>query len=223
LKVSREELSKKLEISQKELDKWIENKLITPIKESGDSFTEQALLYGEVVKNFLSMGYSYKEITKIKNEIGLPLKKNGIETAFAKSQLLTVGELADKGGVNTRTIKFWEEKGLINPFQRTEGGFRLYRTQDILLVKFIKDLQTFNYTLSEIGNIIHLVEQEFSLGNDMSSDVTPEELEKIASGLEYLINYMKEARKASYRVEAVFNRRLKAVLKLIKYVKGSAH
>jgi DNA-binding transcriptional MerR regulator len=223
LKVSREKLSQKLEISQKELEKWIENKLIAPIEGSGDSFSEQTLLYGQVVKNFLSMGYSYKEIVKIKNEIGLPLKKDGNDTTFTKSQLLTVGELADKGGVNKRTIKFWEEKGLINPFQRTEGGFRLYRTQDILLVKFIKDLQTFNYTLSEIGNIIRLVEQEFGLGNDMSGDVTPEELDKIVSGLEYLIDYMKEARKASYRVEAVFNRRLKAVLKMIKHERGSAH
>lgn len=223
MKVSREELSQQLEISQKEMDKWIENKLIAPLEESGDSFTGQALLYGEVVKNFLSMGYSYKEIAKIKNEVGLPLKKVGGETTLTKSQLLTVGELADKGGVNTRTIKFWEEKGLINPFQRTEGGFRLYRTIDILLVKFIKDLQTFNYTLSEIGNIIHLVGPEFDLESDMSEDVTLEGLEKIVSGLEYLIEYMKEARKASYRVETVFNKRLKNVLKLIKQERGSAH
>jgi DNA-binding transcriptional MerR regulator len=221
--VSREDLSKKLEISQKELDKWIQNKLITPLKDSGDSFNQQTLLYGEVVKNFLAMGYSYKEIAKIKNEVGLPLHKDGGETALAKSQLLTVGELADKGGVNTRTIKYWEEKGLINPFQRTEGGFRLYRTEDILLVKFIKDLQTFNYTLSEIGNIIRLVGQEFGLESTISVDLTSEELEKIVSGLEYLIEYMKEARKASFRVETVFNKRLKAVLKLKKHERGSAH
>ncbi len=210
----------KLDITQNELEKWIQSKLIVPVSDSGDYFPEQALQYGKAVKNFLSMGYSYEAIAKIKNEIGLPIKDK-TEKPLEKTRLLTVGELAEQGGVNTRTIKFWEEKGLINPHQRTEGGFRLYRVQDILLVKFIKDLQTFNYTLSEIGNIIKLVGPEFDHGQADAKEEDIEGLEKIASGLEYLIEYMKESRKASFRVEAIFNRRLKAVLKSIKQKRGS--
>ena len=53
-----------------------------------------------------------------------------------------------------RTIKFWEEKGLIAPHRRTEGGFRLYRPGEVVLLAFIKDLQAFNYTLAEIGTIL---------------------------------------------------------------------
>ena len=56
--------------------------------------------------------------------------------------------------MNVRTIKFWEEKGLISPHKRTEGGFRLYRPSEVVRVSFIKDLQAFNYTLAEIGNIL---------------------------------------------------------------------
>jgi DNA-binding transcriptional MerR regulator len=220
LKINREEFVQKLDITRNELEKWIENKLVIPVSAEGDYFSQQALLYGEAVKNFLAMGYSYEEIAKIKNEIGLPLKENR-QKLPVKTHLLTVGELAEQGGVNTRTIKFWEEKGLINPYQRTEGGFRLYRVQDILLVKFIKDLQTFNYTLSDIGNIFKLVGPEFDPEKEKADDLQLEELEKIASGLEYLIEYMKESRKASYRVETLFSKRLKSVLKAIKQKRDS--
>lgn len=220
MKVSREEFVQKLNISHNELQKWVENKLVVPISVEGDYFSEQALLYGQAVKNFLTMGYSYEEIAKIKNEIGLPMKENRPKPSL-KTHLLTVGELAEQGGVNTRTIKFWEEKGLINPYQRTEGGFRLYRVQDVLLVKFIKDLQTFNYTLSDIGNIIKLVGPEFEQELEKIDELQVPELEKMASGLEYLITYMKESRKASYRVETVFCKRLKSVLKTIKLKRES--
>jgi DNA-binding transcriptional MerR regulator len=220
LKVSREEFVQKLDISHNELQKWVENRLVVPVSAEGDYFSEQALLYGEAVKNFLTMGYSYEEIAKIKNEIGLPLKESRQKPAL-KTHLLTVGELAEQGGVNTRTIKFWEEKGLVNPFQRTEGGFRLYRVQDVLLVRFIKDLQTFNYTLSDIGNIIKLVGPEFDPEKENTKELQVLELEKMASGLEYLIAYMKESRKASYRVETIFSKRLKSVLKIIKLKKES--
>ena len=39
---------------------------------------------------------------------------------------LTVGNLADKIGVSPRTIKHWEDKGIIEPDMRSDGGFRLY-------------------------------------------------------------------------------------------------
>jgi DNA-binding transcriptional MerR regulator len=215
LKITREELIQKLAISENELNTWIEHKLLTPASEGGIYFPNYALLYGEAIKKFLAMGYSYKEIGKIKNEIGLPIK-DGKQKILTRAQLLTIGELAEQGEVNTRTIKFWEEKGLINPFQRSEGGFRLYRVQDVLRVKFIKDLQMFNYTLAEIGSIIKLAGNEYDYGNILSEVFSIEELEKTASGLEYLIEYMKETRKATYRVEAIFSKRLKAILKLIK-------
>jgi DNA-binding transcriptional MerR regulator len=214
LNYSLKELAKKLDVSPDTLEGWVENELLSPSSLKSNYFGDHALREGEVIKKFLSMGYSLAEIAKIRKEIGLP-SKYGSKATVALSEYLTVGELAEMGGVNTRTIKFWEEKGLIKPCQRSEGGFRLYKTRDVDLVKFIKDLQTFNYTLSEIGNILNLMGEEME-SEAVLMQMNVSELEKVHSALEYLIQRMRETRQASSRVEALFAKRLKIVMRLFK-------
>jgi DNA-binding transcriptional MerR regulator len=214
LKYSLKELAKKLDVSAETLSGWLGKELLASAAVRADYFGDEAVREGEAVKKFLAMGYSLAEIAKIRKEIGLPIKDDFKATA-ALSDRLTVGELAEQGGVNTRTIKFWEEKGLIHPCQRSEGGFRLFLAQDVELVKFIKDLQTFNYTLSEIGNILKLMGKEIESTADLT-DLSAAELEKIHAALEYLIARMRETRHASLRVEAYFAKRLKVVARLYK-------
>ena len=67
-----------------------------------------------------------------------------------KDSFLTVGNLAERSGVSPRTIKHWEDKGIIEPDMRTEGGFRLYSESYVFLCQLIRDLQLFGYTLEEI-------------------------------------------------------------------------
>ncbi len=219
MKYSLKELAKKLDVSAETLSGWLEKELFASSVVQSDYFSDLAVREGEAIKKFLTMGYSLPEIAKIRKEIGLP-SKDGAKVTAALTDRLTVGELAERGGVNTRTIKFWEEKGLIQPCQRSEGGFRLFKAQDVELVEFIKDLQTFNYTLSEIGNILKLAGKP--LGSAEGLDGLPAgELEKIHSALEYLIARMRETRQASLRVEALFAKRLKAVARLYKPAKKS--
>lgn len=211
---SLKELAKKLDISPETLSGWVEKELIMSPAPGKEFFGDGAFREGEVVKKFLSMGYSVAEIAKIRKEIGLPVK-DSLKTAAATGTFLTVGELAEKGGVNTRTIKFWEEKGLIHPLQRSDGGFRLYTAREVDLVKVIKDLQTFNYTLSEIGNILKLIGKDAESEDELQG-VKTAELEKIQAALEYLIERMRETRQASTRVESLFAKRLKVVSRLFK-------
>lgn len=214
MKYSLSDLAKKLDVSTETLLGWLEKDLITPSISHTDMYGDAALRECEAVKKFLTMGYSIAEIAKIRREIGLPVKETSRVQPMARDRL-TVGELAEQGGVNTRTIKFWEEKGLIHPCERSEGGFRLFQSRDVDLVKFIKDLQTFNYTLSEIGNILKLVGREGEGGADLES-LALTELEKIHSALEYLITRMRETRQASSRVESLFTRRLRLVARQLK-------
>jgi DNA-binding transcriptional MerR regulator len=193
----------------------MESGLISPLPGLGDLFQESALDEGELIKKFSSLGYALKEIQKIKRSVGLPLKDEK-GRYVSKSEFLTVGELADRSGINVRTVKFWEEKGLIDPYRRTEGGFRLYRPSDITLISFIKDLQTFNYTLSEIANILRLVGPDPSAAEADLGDMDIEAVEKLASSLEFLIGRMREVREASQRVESVFARRLRSVSRVLR-------
>jgi MerR family transcriptional regulator, repressor of the yfmOP operon len=66
-----------------------------------------------------------------------------------------IGEVAEKTGVTQRTLRFYEEKGLVQPPERMEGGFRLYSDQDVERILYIKQLQDLlGFTLSEIKEMV---------------------------------------------------------------------
>ena len=58
-------------------------------------------------------------------------------------ELHQIGEAAERTGLSIRTIRYYEEIGLVSPSGRTAGGFRLYTDDDLdrlLLVKAMKPL-----------------------------------------------------------------------------------
>lgn len=68
---------------------------------------------------------------------------------------LQIGEVAERTGVTQRTLRFYEEKGLLNPPSRMDGGFRLYSEDDVLRVEQIKRLQSLlGLTLAEIKEMV---------------------------------------------------------------------
>jgi MerR family copper efflux transcriptional regulator len=218
VELTRDELLQRLRITPRELEEWMENDLLAPLPGLADLFPETAIEEGELIKKFSTLGYALPEIQKIKRSVGLPVKDEKGHY-LSRSDFLTIGELAEKSGINVRTIKFWEEKGLIAPHRRTEGGFRLYRPGEVVLLAFIKDLQTFNYTLAEIGNILRLAGPDLGVTDTDLVDLPLQEIEKTGAALEYLIERMREVRDASARVETVFARRSRAVSRLIRLKK----
>src|SRR5438105_12090673 len=54
---------------------------------------------------------------------------------------LQIGEVAERTGVTQRTLRFYEEKGLLKPPSRMEGGFRLYSAEDVQRVERIRQMQ----------------------------------------------------------------------------------
>ena len=221
MELTRDELLQRLRITPRELEEWTENDLLTPLPGPADLFPESALEEGELIKKFSSLGYALPEIQKIKRSVGLPVKDEKGHY-LSRSDFLTIGELAEKSGINVRTIKFWEEKGLIVPHRRTEGGFRLYRPGEVVLLAFIKDLQTFNYTLAEIGTILKLAGPDLGATDTDLAALSLPEIEKTGAALEYLVERMREVRDASARVETVFARRLRAVSRLLRVKKRAA-
>ena len=215
MELTRDELLQRLRISPRELEEWTENDLLSSLPGDGGLFPESALEEGELIKKFCSLGYALPEIQKIKKSVGLPVRDEKGHYV-SRSEFLTIGELAEKSGINVRTIKFWEEKGLVAPHRRTEGGFRLYRPGDVVLLSFIKDLQAFNYTLAEIGNILRLAGPDLGATDADLAETPLPEVERAGSALEFLIERMREVRDASARVETVFARRLRAVTRMIR-------
>jgi DNA-binding transcriptional MerR regulator len=64
-----------------------------------------------------------------------------------------IGELSNSVGVSPRTIRYYEEIGLLNSVKRIEGGKRVYTDRDIQRLKFIKRLKHLGLTLSEMQEL----------------------------------------------------------------------
>ena len=68
---------------------------------------------------------------------------------------LQIGEVAERTGVTQRTLRFYEERGLLRPPSRMEGGFRLYSEEDVERVGQIRRLQNLlGLTLAEIKEMV---------------------------------------------------------------------
>jgi MerR family transcriptional regulator, repressor of the yfmOP operon len=64
-----------------------------------------------------------------------------------------IGELANLVEMSPRTIRYYEEIGLLNSIKRMEGGKRVYTDKDIQRLKFIKRLKHLGLTLSEMHEL----------------------------------------------------------------------
>jgi MerR family transcriptional regulator, repressor of the yfmOP operon len=69
--------------------------------------------------------------------------------------LLRIQEVAATLGLTTRTIRYYEELGLLEPAARSEGDYRLYDADDVERLRFIKALRDdAGFSLAEIGQML---------------------------------------------------------------------
>jgi DNA-binding transcriptional MerR regulator len=154
--LARDEFLAKASLAGETLAEWLRWKLLKPAGYADDKsplFAGEALDRAAHIRTLTELGYGTEEIQKILKKVGLPKKECGKKKDSGKDRFLTVGDLAEKSGVSPRTIKHWEDKGIIEPDMRTEGGFRLYSDGYVFLCKLILDLQLFGYTLEDIKTI----------------------------------------------------------------------
>jgi DNA-binding transcriptional MerR regulator len=77
------------------------------------------------------------------------------DAAASSKPLLKIQEVAAALGLTTRTIRYYEEIGLLEPAARSEGAYRLYDEDDLERLAFIKGLRDdAGFSLSEIGQLL---------------------------------------------------------------------
>ena len=69
---------------------------------------------------------------------------------------MLIGQLADALEIPTRTIRFYERKGLLPEPQRADNGYRVYDDATLARLRFIRTAQAAGLTLAEIASIIHV-------------------------------------------------------------------
>ncbi len=77
-----------------------------------------------------------------------------VATTPDKTVWLKIGEVAKRTGIGVETLRFYERSGLLSRPARTEGGYRLYDSEALDTLEFIKRAQTLGFTLDEIKRII---------------------------------------------------------------------
>ena len=75
----------------------------------------------------------------------------------ADERLLKIGEFARLTGVAARTLRFYEEKGLIDPAARTAAGYRLYGPEEAARLAFVKRAKRLGLSLDEIKELTDLI------------------------------------------------------------------
>ena len=69
---------------------------------------------------------------------------------------MRIGELAQKAGVTPRTIRYYENLGLLSPNEREGKGFRYYSQTELAKLQKIDCLKSLGLTLEEITTVIDL-------------------------------------------------------------------
>lgn len=69
-----------------------------------------------------------------------------------------IGEVATRVGLSLRTIRHWDELGLVTPSARSTGGFRLYTEDDVERLRFVKTLKPLDLGLDQIRALMAVID-----------------------------------------------------------------
>ncbi len=216
------ELAERTGVGPETLESWVDRGLLQPEGKGSSGapfFTDEMVDRVAQIKSLLEMGYDEEGVSKILRKVGPPARGDGKKRQDEGSEsLLTVGALAESVGVSPRTIKHWEEKGIIEADTRSEGGFRLYKDHYAYLCHLIQDLQLFGYSLDEIKRVSDYF-RDFVVMRDDVTRYQPEEadtkLSEMLSEIDTLFATTKKLRDGIERWEKLLNkhRRLIADIK----------
>jgi len=115
---------------------------------------------------------------------------------------MRIGELAKRAGVNPKTIRYYEQIGLLPPAPRTESGYRKYTNKDDERLEFIHSAKALGITLEEIKEVLAFRDRRaYPCPYVLSLIQTKvEEIESRIRGLRMLATELKRLWKAAARI-----------------------
>ncbi|MFV2143921.1 MerR family transcriptional regulator [Isoptericola sp. G70] len=70
-----------------------------------------------------------------------------------------IGEVSERTGLSLRTIRYYEEVGLVIPSARSHGGFRLYTDSDIARLLLVKQMKPLDFSLEEMRDLLTTLDE----------------------------------------------------------------
>lgn len=82
-------------------------------------------------------------------------------------QTMHIGAVAERTGLSLRTLRHYDEVGLLPPSGRSEGGFRLYTESDVERLLLIRRMKPLGFSLEEMADLLAVADR---LGSATGSD-----------------------------------------------------
>lgn len=79
--------------------------------------------------------------------------------AAANTRTLHIGDIVEATGLSHRTIRHYDEVGLLPASTRSEGGFRVYTESDLQRMLVIRSMKPLGFTLEEMGELLDTVDK----------------------------------------------------------------
>ena len=76
--------------------------------------------------------------------------------------MYTVTELANRCDTTPHAVRYYTRKGLLRPQRNPDNGYRLYKLSEISWLRFVRQAKSLGYTLNEIKEIMHDVDDNNS-------------------------------------------------------------
>jgi MerR family copper efflux transcriptional regulator len=74
-------------------------------------------------------------------------------------ELVQIGDVAEAVGLSLRTIRYYEEMGLVRPSSRSKGGFRLYTDADVARLLVIKRMKPLGFSVDDMRDLLAIRDQ----------------------------------------------------------------
>lgn len=77
---------------------------------------------------------------------------------MTEERTMRIGEVTERTELSFRTLRHYDEIGLVTPSARTDGGFRLYTESDVSRILLIRRMKPLGYSLDEMRELLDVVD-----------------------------------------------------------------
>ncbi|MCA9668194.1 MAG: Cu(I)-responsive transcriptional regulator [Myxococcales bacterium] len=110
---------------------------------------------------------------------------------------MKIGALADATGVSAKTIRYYEQSGLIKKPTREHNGYRVYSQRDVEILRFVHRARELGFSVADVSELLDLWRNRRRASGDVKAlaqkhldeiEARIAKLESIRSTLEHLVH-----------------------------------
>ena len=93
--------------------------------------------------------------------------------------MLKISELAQRTGLSTHTLRFYEKHGLIGATTRSEAGYRYYNDADVRRAEFVRTARNVGFSLDDISQLLSIRVDRSSHSCEEVTEITRHKLDEV--------------------------------------------